>query len=157
MAVFGAPVPDEQHADHALAAAQEMAGPALKRFEEEFTAAHGEPVEPFRIGIGLNSGVVTSGSIGSGARIEYTAVGDTTNQASRIEKLTKSEQVPILLGQTTYERLTDADDLRCVGPRELDGVAEPVILWSLDGAGRGAASGDESDDDTLASEPVAAR
>jgi adenylate cyclase len=130
MAVFGAPLPDPRHADQALAAAREMAGAALARFADAVATENGRASEPFGIGIGLNSGPVTSGSIGSGARIEYTAVGDTTNQASRVEKLTKEERVPILLTDSTYERLTQRDDLQELGQRELRGVHRPVRLWA---------------------------
>ncbi|HEV2786497.1 MAG TPA: adenylate/guanylate cyclase domain-containing protein, partial [Solirubrobacteraceae bacterium] len=77
MAVFGSPIERADHAEAALAAAREMAGPRLARFnawlaEEGFGAA-------FSLGVGLNSGPVMSGMVGSERRLEYAAVGDTTN------------------------------------------------------------------------------
>ena len=87
MAVFGAPIELDDHADRALAAAREMAGPALDEFNEWMRAeGHGEG---FRIGVGLNSGAVMAGNVGSERRLEYTVIGDTTNTASRLEGMTK--------------------------------------------------------------------
>ncbi len=83
MAVFGAPLPQEDHADRALRAALEMRDVRLPRFNEWLRAE--EINDGFRMGIGLNSGNVMSGHVGSERRVEYTAVGDTTNTASRIE------------------------------------------------------------------------
>src|SRR2546427_131402 len=87
MAVFGAPLPQADHADRALVTAREMLAVRLLRFNE-WLRAEGLS-EGFRMGIGLNSGHVMSGHVGSERRVEYTAVGDTTNTASRIEALTK--------------------------------------------------------------------
>jgi adenylate cyclase len=81
MAVFGAPLPQSDHADRALAAALEMRDVRLPAFNEWL---RGQKLsEGFRMGIGLNSGSVMSGHVGSERRVEYTAVGDTTNTAAR--------------------------------------------------------------------------
>ena len=76
MAVFGAPIEQQDHADRALAAAREMLEVRLPRFNQ-WIRSQGMG-EAFRMGIGLNSGVVMSGQVGSKRRLEYTAVGDTT-------------------------------------------------------------------------------
>ena len=78
MAVFGAPIEMDDHADRALGAAREMAGPALEQFNE-WMAEQGES-ERFTIGIGLNSGPVMAGNVGSERRLEYTVIGDTTHR-----------------------------------------------------------------------------
>ena len=86
MAVFGAPIEQPDHADRALAAAQEMAGPVLEDFNRWMRER--DIGEGFRIGIGLNSGEVMAGNVGSEQRLDYTVIGDTTNTASRLEGMT---------------------------------------------------------------------
>ncbi|HKO28673.1 MAG TPA: adenylate/guanylate cyclase domain-containing protein, partial [Solirubrobacteraceae bacterium] len=86
-AVFGAPLAQDDHADRALRTAREMLEVRLPRFNE-WIRSQGLG-DGFRMGIGLNSGNVMSGHVGSERRVEYAAVGDTTNTASRIESLTK--------------------------------------------------------------------
>ncbi len=77
MAVFGAPIEQADHADRALAAAREMLDRAPAALQRVAARAGSGP--GFRMGIGLNSGRVMSGNVGSERRVEYTAVGDTTN------------------------------------------------------------------------------
>src|SRR5262249_23221256 len=77
MAVFGARLPQEDHADRALRAAREMIGPRLERFNA-WLAEQGHD-HTFAMGVGINSGPVMAGNIGSEERVEYTALGDTTN------------------------------------------------------------------------------
>lgn len=132
MAVFGAPIARDDHADRALAAAQDMLTVRLPRFND-WLREHGFAHE-FRMGIGLNSGSVMSGNVGSPTRVEYTAIGDTTNTASRIESMTKDEHVQLLLSESTREALTDAaarDDLTAVARREVRGRSEAIGLWRL--------------------------
>src|SRR5436305_790409 len=108
MALFGAPLEQPDHADRALAAAREMLGPRLGRFNE-WLAETGHP-HVFRMGIGLNSGPVMAGNVGSDLRLEYTAIGDTTNTASRLEGMTKDSGYELLLGESTFSRLGDSRD-----------------------------------------------
>ena len=101
MAVFGAPIVQADHADRALSAAREMLTVRLPRFnawlrEQELGSG-------FRMGIGLNSGRVMSGNVGSERRVEYTAVGDTTNSAARIEQLTKGTPHQLMLSGSTKD------------------------------------------------------
>src|SRR5206468_3925531 len=87
MAIFGAPIEQDDHADRALAAAREILEVRLPRFNEWFReSGYGEG---FRMGIGINTGVFLAGNVGSEKRLEYTAMGDTVNTASRLEGLTK--------------------------------------------------------------------
>ena len=87
IAVFGAPIECDDHADRAVAAAREMLGDRLPRFND--WAREQGYGDPFRMGIGISSGPLMSGNVGSERRLEYTAIGDTVNTASRIESLTK--------------------------------------------------------------------
>ena len=95
LAVFGAPIEIEDHADRALATAREMVDVRLPRFNAWLREnGFGEEV---RMGVGLNTGPFMSGNVGSLRRLEYTVHGDTVNTASRIEGMTKTIGGPILL------------------------------------------------------------
>lgn len=130
MAAFGAPIEDERHADHALACAREMIAVRLPRFNESMVAEGYSA--GFRMGVGLFSGPFVSGTVGSARRVEYTAIGDTCNTASRIEGLTKGTPYMLLLGGSTRAALhDDVEDLICVDDLPIRGRAEPVKVWSL--------------------------
>jgi adenylate cyclase len=129
-AVFGAPLQLPDHADRAVAAAREMLEVRLPRFNawlrEEGLS------DGVRMGIGLNSGHVMSGHVGSERRVEYAAVGDTTNTASRIESLTKGTPHQLFLSDTTKEALqSPLDDLIEVGETEIRGRQGRIKLWSI--------------------------
>jgi adenylate cyclase len=132
MALFGAPLEQHDHADRALVAAREMMGPRLGRFNAWLRAeGHGEG---FKMGIGLNSGPVMAGNVGSEQRVEYTAIGDTTNTASRLEGMTKGTPYQLYLAETTYSRLKDPpEDLIFAGELEVRGRQGKVRVWSLAG------------------------
>lgn len=135
MAIFGAPIEQPDHADRAVAAAREMLDVRLPAFNAWYAGAgHGEP---FRMGIGLVSGPVMSGNVGSDRRLEYTAVGDTTNSASRLQGLTKDTPHMVLIADTTRAALTRVvPDLRPVGAMDVRGKAVPTAVWTLgDAAG----------------------
>jgi adenylate cyclase len=126
MAVFGAPLPQDDHADRALRAAREMLGPRLAAFN----AWAGQDL---RMGVGLCSGPVMSGTVGSERRLEYAAVGDTTNTAARLEAMTKDLGLPILIADTTKAALRDPQDgLRHVGDLEVRGRGARVSAWTLE-------------------------
>ena len=105
MAVFGAPIEQPDHADRALAAAEEMLTVRLRRFNE-WLREQGLG-EGFRMGVGLNSGSVMSGQVGSERRIEYTAVGDTTNTAARLEGMTKGTPHQVFIADSTRAEMAD--------------------------------------------------
>lgn len=103
MAVFGAPLEQRDHADRALATAREMTGARLVEFNEWM---RGEDLgEGFRMGVGLNTGPVMAGNVGSERRMEYTTIGDTTNTASRLEGMTKGTSYMVYLGESTRAAL----------------------------------------------------
>jgi adenylate cyclase len=130
-AVFGAPLAMDDHADRALRTAREMLEVRLPRFNEWI---HSQGLgDGFRMGIGLNSGNVMSGHVGSERRVEYAAVGDTTNTASRIESLTKGTPHQLLLSDSTKQSLVaPADDLVYVEEVEIRGRVARMKLWGLD-------------------------
>jgi len=136
MAVFGAPIEQPDHADRALRAAREM----LRRLDG-FNAwlAEGDLAEGFKMGIGINSGFVMSGNVGSERRLEYTAIGDTTNTAARLEAMTKGTPHQIYVGDSTREALREpATDLEPVGEVEVRGREGTIRLWTVSGTGRAA-------------------
>jgi adenylate cyclase len=125
MAVFGAPLASDDHADRAVAAAREMLGPRLTAFNT--VAGH-----ELKMGIGLCSGTVMSGNVGSDRRLEYTAVGDTTNTASRLEGMTRGQGVDVLIAETTKAALHDGEGgLRFVGELQVRGRDATVRAWTF--------------------------
>jgi adenylate cyclase len=130
MAVFGAPIVQENHADRALAAAREMLEVRLPRFNQ-WMVDEGMG-ESFGMGVGLNSGPVMSGQVGSERRIEYTAIGDTTNTAARLEGMTKGSGHQLFVADSTVEALQgQAGDLELVGDLEVRGRAHGITVWTL--------------------------
>jgi adenylate cyclase len=136
MAVFGAPLEQPDHADRALAAATEMIGPRLDTFNA-WIAEHGHD-HRFVMGVGINSGPVMAGNIGSEQRVEYTALGDTTNTASRLEGMTKGSGHMLFIADTTRERMKQPpSELVLVGELEVRGRVEPVPVWTVSGNSQG--------------------
>jgi adenylate cyclase len=130
MAVFGAPIEQADHADRAYAAATEMLATRLPGFNRWMREQGVE--EEFQIGIGLNSGPVMAGNVGSRRRLEYTTIGDTVNTAARLEGMTKGTGHSLLLADSTYERLAANDgELAFVDSLPVRGRAEEIKVWSL--------------------------
>jgi adenylate cyclase len=133
MAVFGAPIEQADHADRALGAAREMLHVRLPRFNASLPEG-----QAFRMGIGLNSGPVSSGNVGSEERLEYAAVGDTTNVAARLEAKCKETPHQLLFSDATRERLVgDPEDLVDLGKLDIRGREATIRVWALQGAGGG--------------------
>lgn len=130
MAAFGAPIASDEHADRSVAAAREMTGPKLATFNDWIRS---RGFDGFRMGIGINSGVVMSGSVGSSRRLDYTVIGDTTNTASRIEGLTKELPFAVLVSEQTYASLSGMppEDLAFVDEVEIRGRRSSIKLWGL--------------------------
>jgi adenylate cyclase len=130
IAVFGAPIECDDHADRAVAAAREMLRDRLPRFNG--WAREQGYGERFRMGIGMSSGPLMSGNVGSERRLEYTAIGDTVNTASRIESLTKVLGHPVLLSESTLDLLTaPVADLVYVDEVTVRGRSAPTRVWGL--------------------------
>ena len=132
-AVYGAPIEQADHADRALATAREMLTlrlPRVNAWLREQGMSDG-----FRMGIGLNSGPFMSGNVGSERRLEYAAIGDTTNTAARLEGMTKGQTHFLFFSDTTREALTnDVDDLVFVDEFEVRGRQGKVRIWSVEEA-----------------------
>ncbi|HEV3319601.1 MAG TPA: adenylate/guanylate cyclase domain-containing protein [Solirubrobacteraceae bacterium] len=130
MAAFGAPLAQEDHADRALRAAREMIGVRLARFNGWLAEeGHGES---FAMGVGLNSGPVMAGNVGSERRVEYTTIGDTTNTASRLEGMTKGSGHMLFCAQSTRDRMKEPPaDLVLVGELEVRGREARLPVWTL--------------------------
>ena len=130
MAVFGAPIEQSDHADRAVAAAREMLTERLPRWNRWLR--DNELSDGFKMGIGLNTGMVVSGNVGSERRLEYTAIGDTTNTASRLQGMTKGQSHLLFFSDTTRERLEhDPDDLVFIDEFEVRGRQQAVKIWSV--------------------------
>jgi adenylate cyclase len=131
MALFGAPIEQPDHAARAIGAAREMLSTRLPRFNawlREYGIEH-----EFRMGIGLNSGPVMSGNVGSAQRLEYTALGDTTNTAARLEGMTKGTGHQLYLADSTRERLAEQpSDIAFVGELEVRGRQRTLRVWTLE-------------------------
>jgi adenylate cyclase len=129
MALFGAPIEQPDHAERALGAAREMLTERLPRFND-WLRGRGIGQE-FRMGIGLNSGSVMSGNVGSEQRLEYTALGDTTNTAARLEGMTKGTDHQLFLAESTHERLREPAETVFVGELEVRGRQRRLRVWTL--------------------------
>jgi adenylate cyclase len=132
MAVFGAPIPQSDHADRALATARAMLEVELPRFNEW---VHEQGHEPFEIGIGLNSGQVMAGNVGSERRLEYTAIGDAVNTASRLEGMTKDTGHSLFVADSTRLALMRPAALVYVDDLPVRGRQSTVKVWTIDDPG----------------------
>jgi len=130
MAVFGAPVEMDDHADRALAAARDKLE-QLARFNDWLREEYGFE-KAFRMGIGLNTGRVMSGNVGSERRLAYTAIGDTTNTSARLEAMTKGTPYMLYMSDSTRAALSEEpEDLVYVDEFEVRGRQQKVKLWSV--------------------------
>jgi adenylate cyclase len=126
MAVFGAPFPQADHADRALAAAIGMH--ERQRAVNERWCAEGLP--EFGLGIGLSTGEVAAALLGSEARMEYTLVGDTVNLAQRLQDLARPAGTTVLSGPTA-EAIGRPLDLESMGEHMVKGRETPVDAFRL--------------------------
>lgn len=129
MALFGAPIAHEDHAQRACYAALAI---------QKDLAEYGEKIrkdydQEFKMRIGLNSGSVVVGAIGDDLRMDYTAIGDTINLAARMEGL--AQPGTVLLSGNTHRLVKDYFDLKPIGPLEVKGKEEPQEAFELAKAG----------------------
>ena len=129
MAVFGAPVSRPDDAVRAVRAALKMRV-ALEKLNARF-AERG--VEPLRFGIGLHTGEVVAGNIGSARRMEYTVIGDAVNVASRLESKTKELDTDLLISEATRERLAEDVDVEPIGEIHVKGREQAVKIFKVRG------------------------
>ena len=127
MGLFGAPVTDPRHADHAVLAAVEMVA-RLDQLNDRWRA-EGRPT--LDIGVGINSGEMIAGNIGSETIMSYTVIGDAVNLGSRIESLNKEYSTHILISQATKDRLTVPVSTRLVGEAHVKGRKQGVVVHEV--------------------------
>jgi len=126
MAVFGDPVYQEDHATRAAAASLEIQQ-RMKALRE----ASGEDEWPMIVRIGLHSGELVAGDIGSRKMLEYTVMGQTVSLASRLEGANKELGTSILMSAATAEMVEAGYDLRSLGEVEIRGVPEPIEVFTV--------------------------
>ncbi|MGE0337145.1 MAG: adenylate/guanylate cyclase domain-containing protein [Gammaproteobacteria bacterium] len=129
MALFGAPVAHEDHAQRACYAALHLQH-RLRRYGDELRI---DPGVNFSFRLGLNSGAVVVGRIGDDLRMDYTAQGHTVGLAQRMEQLAPADG--IALSQHTHHAVEGFFEARSLGPVSVKGVAAPVEVYVLEGAG----------------------
>ena len=132
MAFWGAPVADAEHARHAVLTALEMQS-ALRTLDEPFKQ-RGWP--PLHIGVGINTGTMTVGDMGSPVRKSYTVMGDAVNLGSRLEGLSKQYGVGVIISETTRALVKNVvcrelDRVRVKGKDEPVAIYEPLALESM--------------------------
>jgi class 3 adenylate cyclase/DNA-binding NarL/FixJ family response regulator len=125
MAVFGAPLPQEDHADHALNAARAMqAGQA--RVNEVWAS---ETLSPFNLGIGLSTGEVAAALLGSEERLEYTVIGDNVNLSQRLQQWAGPGE--IVISEATYRALESPAEAEAMEPAQVKGRDAPVRAYRM--------------------------
>ena len=127
MALFGAPLDDPLHADHAVASAVDMVrelGDLNRKWATEGRAQ-------LDIGVGINSGDMIAGNIGSSSIMSYTVIGDNVNLGSRLESLNKDYKTRIIISDATRARLSGAYDIRPLGDVVVKGKTKPVAIFEL--------------------------
>src|SRR5216117_3134940 len=129
MALFGAPLAHEDHAVRACYAALRMQD-SIEALSEELRQTHGLPV---RIRVGLNSGEVVVRSVGSDLRMDYTAVGQSTHLAARMEQLATPGQT--LLTEDTLRLSEGFVAVKSLGPVPIKGLTAPLTIYELTGPG----------------------
>ena len=129
MALWGAPLTTENHAEQAVRAALRMVEdlPALNRE----LGAEGYP--EVKLGIGINTGYAILGNIGSERKLDYTVIGDTVNLSSRIEGLTKQYACDILISEATYQDVKDLFKCTFVDTVKVKGKEEAVKVYKVEG------------------------
>jgi class 3 adenylate cyclase/tetratricopeptide (TPR) repeat protein len=129
MALFGAPIAHEDHAVRACYAALRMQA-SVARYADEARRGHGVTVQ---IRVGLNSGDVVVGAIGNDLHMDYTAVGETTHLAARMEQAARPGTV--LLAPATLELVEGFVTVKALGPVPVKGLRGPVEVYELSGIG----------------------
>ncbi len=127
LALFGAPLSYIDNQYNAIACALEMLK-RLEAFNKEFSALVGCEI---KIGIGINTGEVTAGTIGSSEKVEYTVIGDTVNVAARIVELTKDAPNTILISESTYFPAKERIRVEEIPPQILHGKENKINLFKV--------------------------
>jgi len=127
LALFGAPVPHPDDPYRAVACALRM----IARNAEYNRRRAAQGLEPLVLGVGLHTGEAVVGTIGTPEKMEYTAIGDTVNVASRIEGENKTFGTQLLMSEVTCRLVRERVVAELAGHAHLKGVAEPVAVFSV--------------------------
>ena len=127
MAFWGSPYPQEDHAFRGCSCALQMVR-GLATLNEKLQAA-GRP--PIRIGIGLNTGLMNVGNMGSERRLSWTVMGDNVNLASRLEGITKQYHVQLIISEATYRHIASQFVCRELDKIRVKGKTQPVNIYEL--------------------------
>ena len=127
MAIFGDPIEDELHPMKAVLCANEMLK-CVRKLRYKWMDENKPDIE---IGIGINTGEVFVGNIGSEKRLEYTVIGDTVNIASRIESYNKVYKTKFLIGETTYEYVKNRVDVIKIGGVTIRGKKKKMDIYEI--------------------------
>jgi len=127
MALYGAPLDDEDHAEHAVQTALAMIT-TLNDLNREWEA-RGKPT--LDIGIGINTGDMIAGNVGSDTIMSYTVIGDAVNLGARLESLNKDFGTRIIISEATRERLKGRYDIHPLGDVIVKGKSKPVAIFEV--------------------------
>jgi adenylate cyclase len=127
MALYGAPLDDEDHAEHAVQTALAMIT-TLQELNREWAAA-GKP--QLDIGIGINTGDMIAGNVGSDTIMSYTVIGDAVNLGARLESLNKEYGTRIIISEATRARLKGRYDIHPLGDVIVKGKSTPVAIFEV--------------------------
>ena len=127
MAIFGEPIQDKNHAQNAVKCAYSM----LEKVKELQKKWAKEDKPKIEIGIGVNTGEVFVGNIGSVNRMEYTVIGDTVNLASRLESYNKIYKTKLLISSTTYEEVKGFTDVIKISDVQIRGKANKMDIYEI--------------------------
>jgi adenylate cyclase len=136
MALFGTPLPRSDHADAAVAAARDL----VKRLDGLNSDLQSQGQAPLKVGMGIHSGPALVGCIGAAVplqdgrkrlRLEFTAIGETVNLTQRLEELTKTCGAMLLVSEATRRCLQRPLALTCLGPQEIRGAEQPLVVYTV--------------------------
>lgn len=127
MCVFGVPLTHNDDPIRAVSASLDMLD-VVNELDKKWSK-EGKP--PLSIGIGINTGEVIAGNIGSTKRMEYTVIGDTVNLTQRIETLNKTYSTKLLISSSTYSKIKDHFNVREIGEAHVKGKEESVHLFEV--------------------------
>jgi adenylate cyclase len=133
MAVFGAPRHYPDHARMGCLVALEMIERLEKLNDKWMVQDWGKtgPPPPLKIGVGVNTGPMVAGNMGSRDRFDYTVMGDNVNLGSRLEGLNKVYKTQIIISQSTLDQLGDGFWVRCLDRVRVKGKGDPVAIYEL--------------------------
>ncbi len=127
MAFWGAPIPQDNHALLACRAAVEM----IERLDEMNREWRGQGLPVLDIGIGINTGPMIVGNVGSNSRMDYTLIGDNVNLGARLEGTNKIYRTHIIISEFTYEQVKDQVVVRELDLIRVKGKEKPVTIYEL--------------------------